>query len=82
MRLPVVCETFPFVLSLQISSLLAFITWSKQQIQDYAEIFRKQVYFKDVDPKVVQGAISITQSQARKVRLVTHEQPFKFPYFV
>ncbi|KAF8807915.1 hypothetical protein BYT27DRAFT_7190004 [Phlegmacium glaucopus] len=45
----------------------SFITWTKQQILEYAEIFRKQVYFKDVDAKVVEDAIHITQSQARKL---------------
>jgi len=46
---------------------IAFITWTKQQLEDYATIFRKQVYSKDVDRKVVEDAISITHSQSRKV---------------
>lgn len=49
---------------------LAFITWTKKQLEDYAEIFRKQVYTKDVDPKVVAEAISITLMQSRKVPLL------------
>lgn len=80
--MPVVRETFSSVLSLQILSLPAFITWTKQQIHDYAEIFRKQVYFKDVDSNVVKDAMFITQSQARKVKLSTREQIFKLSYFV
>jgi hypothetical protein len=46
---------------------LDFITWTKKQLEEYAEIFRKQVYTKDVDPKVVAEAISITLTQSRKV---------------
>lgn len=49
---------------------LAFITWTKQQLGDYATVFRKQVYSKDVDPKIVEDAIHITQSQSRKVRVL------------
>lgn len=46
---------------------IAFITWTKQRLEDYAETFRKQVYTKDVDPQVVEEAIAITQSQSKKV---------------
>ncbi|KAJ3510518.1 hypothetical protein NLJ89_g4622 [Agrocybe chaxingu] len=46
----------------------SFITWTKQQLEDYAGIFRRQVYSKDVDPKVVEDAVNITKAQSRKVR--------------
>ncbi|KAF8167544.1 hypothetical protein B0H34DRAFT_669962 [Crassisporium funariophilum] len=45
----------------------SFVTWTKQQIEDYAEIFRKQVYSRDVDPKVVEDAVYITRTQSRKL---------------
>lgn len=45
----------------------AFIAWTKIQIESYAEIFRRQVYVKDVDPSIVQEAIAITLSSSRKV---------------
>lgn len=45
----------------------AFITWTKERILEYADIFRKQVYSKDVDEQVVEEAIAITQTQSRKV---------------
>ncbi|KAF8913204.1 hypothetical protein CPB84DRAFT_1760651 [Gymnopilus junonius] len=45
----------------------SFIAWTKRQIEDYCEIFRKQVYSKDVDPKVVQEAIDITHTQGKKL---------------
>lgn len=45
----------------------AFIDWAKQRIEDYAEVFRRQVYVSDVEPKVVEEALRITFSQSRKV---------------
>lgn len=45
----------------------SFITWAKEGIQSYAETFRKQVYSKDVDPKVVEDAIQITHTQSKKL---------------
>jgi hypothetical protein len=44
-----------------------FIMWTRKLLEEYATIFRKQVYSKDVDPKVVQDAIDITHNQSRKV---------------
>jgi len=49
------------------SKQLAFISWTKGQIEEYCRIFRRQVYTKDVDPKVVQDVMQITFSSARKV---------------
>ncbi|KDR85544.1 hypothetical protein GALMADRAFT_234471 [Galerina marginata CBS 339.88] len=45
----------------------SFISWTKHQLEDYCEIFRKQVYSKDVDPQVVEEAINITLSQSKKL---------------
>lgn len=50
------------------SSFIAFIDWAKFQIQDFATMFRKQVYTSDVDPKTVEGALAITYTQSKKVR--------------
>lgn len=50
--------------------LLAFIDWAKQQIESYAEMFRKQVYSSDVQPKTVEEALNITFNQSKKVRLI------------
>ncbi|PPQ79863.1 LOW QUALITY PROTEIN: hypothetical protein CVT25_002919 [Psilocybe cyanescens] len=44
-----------------------FITWTKHQLENYCEIFRKQVYSKDVDPKVVEDAIQLTHAQSKKL---------------
>lgn len=49
--------------------LLGFIDWAKQQIESYAEMFRKQVYSSDVEQKTVDEALNITYSQSKKVRL-------------
>ncbi|TFK26648.1 hypothetical protein FA15DRAFT_667119 [Coprinopsis marcescibilis] len=45
----------------------SFITWAKVQIEKYADIFRKQVYSKDVDIKLVNEAIQITLLQSKKL---------------
>ena len=46
----------------------AFIEWAKEQIDNFAEMFRKQVYSPDVAAKTVEEAIQVTQSQSKKVR--------------
>lgn len=49
------------------ASGVAFIDWAKLQIQNFAAMFRKQVYTSDVDPKTVEGAVTITHTQSKKV---------------
>jgi len=49
------------------SADIAFIDWAKFQIQDFATMYRKQVYTSDVDPKTVEGALAITYAQSKKV---------------
>lgn len=46
---------------------IAFIDWAKFQIQDFATMFRKQVYTSDVDKKTVEDALAITYTQSKKV---------------
>ncbi|KAF7307226.1 Exocyst complex component [Mycena indigotica] len=45
----------------------AFIDWAKKQIEDYGELFRRQVYSVDVDRKVVDEALMITRAQSKKL---------------
>jgi len=45
-----------------------FIDWAKQQIENYAEMFRKQVYSSDVESKTVEETLQITYNQSKKVR--------------
>jgi hypothetical protein len=45
-----------------------FIDWAKQQIENYAEMFRKQVYSSDVESKTVEEALQITYNQSKRVR--------------
>ncbi|KAL0567919.1 exocyst complex component exo84 [Marasmius crinis-equi] len=46
----------------------AFIDWARGQVENYAEIFRSQVYTGDVvEPKVVEEAMKITYSLSRKL---------------
>jgi hypothetical protein len=52
------------------STCIAFIDWAKFQIQDFATMFRKQVYTSDVDQKTVEDALTITYTQSKKVRLI------------
>ncbi|KAF7337536.1 Exocyst complex component [Mycena sanguinolenta] len=45
----------------------AFIDWTKRQIEDYGELFRRQVYSSDVDQQVVDDALKITYAQSKKL---------------
>ncbi|KAJ7361385.1 nuclear mRNA splicing protein [Mycena albidolilacea] len=45
----------------------AFIDWTKKQIEDYGELFRRQVYSSDADAKVVDDALKITYAQSKKL---------------
>ncbi|KZT22685.1 hypothetical protein NEOLEDRAFT_638705 [Neolentinus lepideus HHB14362 ss-1] len=44
-----------------------FVDWAKNQLENYAEIFRKQVYTSDADPQTIEEALAITHSQSRKL---------------
>jgi hypothetical protein len=46
---------------------VAFIDWAKFQIQDFATMFRKQVYTSDADKKTVEDALTITYTQSKRV---------------
>ena len=46
---------------------VAFVDWAKKQLEDFAGIFRKQVYTSDADPMVVEDAMNITFTQSKKV---------------
>ncbi|KAG6899822.1 hypothetical protein C0993_006523 [Termitomyces sp. T159_Od127] len=45
----------------------SFTDWAKSQIEDFCEIFRKQVFTFDVDPQVVSNALEITYTQSRRL---------------
>ncbi|KAJ7610832.1 Cullin repeat-like-containing domain protein [Roridomyces roridus] len=45
----------------------AFIDWAKKQIEDYGDLFRRQVYSADVDTKVVDEAMKITYAHSKKL---------------
>ncbi|TFK56343.1 hypothetical protein OE88DRAFT_1649567 [Heliocybe sulcata] len=44
-----------------------FVDWAKSQLENYAEIFRKQVYTSDADPRAIDEALAITHTQSRKL---------------
>ena len=70
MRWQVVRSSFLlYLLHVSNQDVEAFITWAKEEVQSYAATFRKQVYSKNVDPKVVEDAIQITHTQSKKVIL-------------
>lgn len=52
---------------LLLTSATAFIDWAKNEIHNYAHMFRKQVYSADVEDKVVEEAKNITYAQSKKV---------------
>jgi len=55
----------------------SFVDWAKQQIENYADMFRKQVFSADTDEQTVQECIDITQAQAKKL-LQEYGLDFKF----
>ena len=46
---------------------IGFIEWAREQIENYAEMFRKQVYTSDVDPQTIEDAIKVTYLQSKRV---------------
>lgn len=44
-----------------------FVEWAKEQVESYAEMFRKQVYISDVDPQTVEDAKTITHVHSKKL---------------
>lgn len=44
--------------------MTGFVRWSSQQIEVYAEMFRRQVFGVDQDPKVVQESLAVTRAHA------------------
>ncbi|KAG7452025.1 uncharacterized protein BT62DRAFT_1071208 [Guyanagaster necrorhizus] len=58
----------------------AFIDWAKSEIENYADVFRRQVFSSDVDPKVVEEGLKITYSQSKKARIVITLTPLSNIY--
>lgn len=48
--------------------LVGFVRWASTQVEAYAEMFRRQVYGVDQDPKVVAEALEITRSSAGQLK--------------
>lgn len=63
---------FPIFAVERLTSYPEFIDWARKEIENYAEMFRKQVYISDVDPKTVEEALRITYSQSKKVCIFVH----------
>ncbi|CDO77292.1 hypothetical protein BN946_scf184753.g42 [Trametes cinnabarina] len=45
----------------------SLVEWAKQQVEMYAEMFRKQVYSSDIDAATVEEAIRLTHIQSKKL---------------
>ncbi len=45
---------------------LGFVEWAKIQIEQYAEMFRKQVFNSDVEKQMIEDCIEITQNTSKK----------------
>ncbi|OSD01155.1 hypothetical protein PYCCODRAFT_1392308 [Trametes coccinea BRFM310] len=45
----------------------SLVEWAKEQIEMYAEMFRKQVYSSDIDAATIEEAIRLTHIQSRKL---------------
>ncbi|KAF8145500.1 hypothetical protein K438DRAFT_1991790 [Mycena galopus ATCC 62051] len=55
----------------------AFINWKQKQIEEYGELFQRQVYSAEVDPKVVDDALKTTYAQSKKL-LQDYSLDFRF----
>lgn len=55
-----------------------FVDWAKKQIENYAEMFRNQVFSSDVDQQTVEECVEITHVQSRKVILPFHPASVSF----
>ncbi len=47
---------------------LGFVTWAKDQIETFADMFRRQVYAPTIEEGVAEECIRVTASHNRKVR--------------
>ena len=45
------------------------VNWAKEQIENYATMFQKQVYGPDVDSRTIQESIQVTRLQSKRVRI-------------
>ncbi|KAH9923140.1 uncharacterized protein BXZ73DRAFT_91470 [Epithele typhae] len=45
----------------------SFVEWARQQIELYAQMFRRQVYSSDVEPQTIDDALQITLVQSKKL---------------
>ena len=48
---------------------LGFITWAKEQIETFADLFRRQVYATTIEDGIADECIRVTASHNRKVCL-------------
>lgn len=56
------------------------VTWAKKEIETFAETFRRQVYGKSVEPKVVEDSLRVVAVHNRKVSLMHGaRRPFLTP---
>src|SRR4030081_3288893 len=53
-----------------IDTIIALIDWAKKEIENYAEVFRKQAFTPDVDQRVFKQAVKIAHAQSKKVCIV------------
>jgi hypothetical protein len=47
-----------------------FVRWASEQVEIYAETFRRQVYGADQDGKVIQESLEVTKFHGAMVRCV------------
>ncbi|KAI1791961.1 hypothetical protein LXA43DRAFT_1008616 [Ganoderma leucocontextum] len=45
----------------------SFVEWAKRQMELFAQMFRKQVYSSDVEPRTIEDAVQITHVQSKKL---------------
>lgn len=51
--------------------MIGFVTWAKEQIETFADMFRRQVYAPNIAEGVADECIRVTASHNRKVSRIT-----------
>ncbi|KAG9046017.1 exocyst complex component exo84 [Tulasnella sp. UAMH 9824] len=50
-----------------IALYIRMVNWGREQIENYAMMFRRQVYGPDVDSKTIQESVQVTRMQAKRL---------------
>ena len=58
------------------------MTWAKEQVETFADLFRRQVYASTIGPGIAEECIKVTASHNRKVSTLSHKDLERIAYDV